>query len=170
MSFACVDQNPSIINFFNFFWVTRNNFFIFISYTSYYFRNKINCHFQNFVYLFMLFNYSRFNAYKCNFCWMLFLVSFRQSIIELIKNGEPGVSNFAIDQAIKDMNLMKSQASQNGVDCPIITAALDTARSANDAGWDKKDISLLAAWRSKVCDWHELMFTSVFDVGDKCGF
>jgi len=73
-------------------------------------------------------------------------------IIELIKKGESGVSNLAIDQAIKDMNLMKSQASQNGVDCPIITAALDTARSANDAGWDKKDISLLAAWRSKVCD------------------
>ena len=68
-------------------------------------------------------------------------------IIELIKNGQSGVSNFAIDQAIKDMNLMKSQASQNGVDCPIITAALDTAKLANDAGWDKKDISLLAAWR-----------------------
>ena len=68
-------------------------------------------------------------------------------IIELIKNGQSGVSNFAIDQAIKDMSLMKSQASQNGVDCPIITAALDTAKLANDAGWDKKDISLLAAWR-----------------------
>ena len=68
-------------------------------------------------------------------------------IIELIKNGQSGVSNFAINQAIKDMNLMKSQASQNGVDCPIITAALDTAKLANDAGWDKKDISLLAAWR-----------------------
>jgi len=68
-------------------------------------------------------------------------------IIELIKNGQSGVSNFAIDQAIKDMNLMQSQASQNGVDCPIITAALDTAKLANDAGWDKKDISLLAAWR-----------------------
>jgi len=68
-------------------------------------------------------------------------------IIELIKNGQSGVSNFAIDQAIKDMNLMKSQASQNGIDCPIITAALDTAKLANDAGWDKKDISLLAAWR-----------------------
>ncbi|MEL0290189.1 MAG: NAD(P)-dependent oxidoreductase [Alphaproteobacteria bacterium] len=68
-------------------------------------------------------------------------------IIELIKNGQSGVSNFAIDQAIKDMSLMKSQASQNGVDCPIITASLDTAKLANDAGWDKKDISLLAAWR-----------------------
>ena len=70
-------------------------------------------------------------------------------IIDLIKNGQSGVSNFAIDQAIKDMNLMKSQAGQCGFECPIITAALDTATGAKDAGWDKKDISLLAAWRTR---------------------
>ena len=65
-------------------------------------------------------------------------------IIELIKNGKSAVSNFAIDQAIKDMNLMKSQVSQSGVDCPIITSAADTANLANDSGWIKKDISLLS--------------------------
>ena len=43
---------------------------------------------------------------------------------------------------------MKSQAGQCGFECPIITAALDTATGAKDAGWDKKDISLLAAWRT----------------------
>ena len=37
-------------------------------------------------------------------------------IIDLIKNGQ-SVSNFAIDQAIKDMNLMKSQAGQCGFEC-----------------------------------------------------
>ena len=70
-------------------------------------------------------------------------------IIDLIKNGQSGVSNFAIDQAIKDMNLMKSQAGQCGFECPIITAALDTATRAKDAGWDTKDISLLAKWRTR---------------------
>ena len=70
-------------------------------------------------------------------------------IINLIKNGQSGVSNFAIDQAIKDMNLMKSQAGQCGIECPIITAALDTATGTKGAGWNKKDISLLAAWRSR---------------------
>ena len=70
-------------------------------------------------------------------------------IIDLIKNGQSGVSNFAIDQAIKDMNLMKSQAGQCGFGCPIITAALDTATRARDAGWDTKDISLLAEWRTR---------------------
>ena len=44
---------------------------------------------------------------------------------------------------------MASQAGQCGFECPIITAALDTAMGAKDAGWDKKDISLLAAWRTK---------------------
>ena len=70
-------------------------------------------------------------------------------IIDLIKNGQAGVSNFAIDQAIKDMNLTKSHAGQCGFECPTITAALDTATGAKDAGWDKKDISLLAAWRTR---------------------
>ena len=70
-------------------------------------------------------------------------------IIDLIKNGQSGVSNFTIDQAIKDMTLMKSQAGQFGFECPIITAALNTAKGAKDAGWDKKDISLLAAWRTR---------------------
>ena len=65
-------------------------------------------------------------------------------IIDLIKNGQSGVYNFAIDQAIKDMNLRKSQAGQCGFECPIINAALDTATGAEDTGWDKKDISLLA--------------------------
>ena len=70
-------------------------------------------------------------------------------IIDLIKNGQSGVSNFAIDQAIKDMNLMKIQAGQCGFECPIITATLDKATGAKDAGWDKKDAPLLAAWRTR---------------------
>ena len=70
-------------------------------------------------------------------------------IIDLIKNGQSGVSNFAIDQAVKDMNLMKSQAGQCGFECPIITATLDKTTGAKDAGWDKKNISLLTAWRTR---------------------
>ena len=69
-------------------------------------------------------------------------------ILDLIKTGQSGVSNFAVDQALKDMRLMIAQAALAGVDCPIISAAEATAKQANDAGWDKKDISLLAAWRS----------------------
>ena len=44
---------------------------------------------------------------------------------------------------------MKSQAGQCGFECPIITAALDTATRAKDAGWDTKDISLLAKRRTR---------------------
>ena len=39
---------------------------------------------------------------------------------------------------------MKSQVGQCGFECPTITAALDTATGTKDAGWDNKDVSLLA--------------------------
>ena len=60
-------------------------------------------------------------------------------IIDLIKNDQFGVSNFAIDQAIKDRNSMKYQVVQCEFECTIITAVLDTATGAKDVGWDKKE-------------------------------
>jgi len=68
-------------------------------------------------------------------------------IIDLLNTGTSGVSNFAIDQALKDMALMVALARAESIDSPIITAAETTAQQAADAGWAGKDISLLAAWR-----------------------
>jgi 3-hydroxyisobutyrate dehydrogenase len=68
-------------------------------------------------------------------------------IIELLKTGSSGVSNFAVDQALKDMALMCDLARDEAAPAPIIAAATATAREAADAGWSDKDISLLAAWR-----------------------
>jgi len=69
-------------------------------------------------------------------------------IIDLITTGQSGVSNFAVTQALKDMALMRDLAAAEGVECPIITAAETTAKQASKGGWDAKDVSLLAAWRS----------------------
>lgn len=68
-------------------------------------------------------------------------------IIELLKTGTSGVSNFAIDQALKDMSLMVALARTEAIDSPIINAAQTTAQESADGGWGSKDISLLAAWR-----------------------
>jgi len=43
------------------------------------------------------------------------------SIIELLKTGTSGVSNFAINQALTDMSLMAALARTEAIDWPIIT-------------------------------------------------
>ena len=68
-------------------------------------------------------------------------------IIELLKTGSSGVSNFALDQALKDMGLMCDLARDEAVKSPIISAAMATANEAAAGGWAEKDVSLLAAWR-----------------------
>ena len=71
----------------------------------------------------------------------------RASIIELLKTGTSGVSNFAINEALTDMSLMAALARTEAIDWPIINAAKTTAQQSADGGWGSKDISLLAAWR-----------------------
>lgn len=59
-------------------------------------------------------------------------------IIELLKTGTSGVSNFAIDQALKDMSLMVALARTEAIDSPIINAAQTTAQESADGGWGVK--------------------------------
>lgn len=74
----------------------------------------------------------------------------QRPIIDLLETGSSGVSNFAIDQALKDMRLMCALASEEKSPSPIITAATETASDAVVGGWQDKDISLLAAWRKRA--------------------
>ena len=67
-------------------------------------------------------------------------------IRNMVVNGDCGSTNFSIENAIKDMELMVATAAAHGVDAEIVSKALDRSRLAKEQGFSTLDCSLVAAF------------------------
>ena len=73
-------------------------------------------------------------------------------ISEFIQTADPGGTNFALENAIKDMELMIAQAARGDSASGVISAARDRAQAALAAGYGGKDCSLIATFGTAGSD------------------
>lgn len=66
-------------------------------------------------------------------------------IRDMVVSGDPGATNFALENAIKDMGLMAAHGAGDGV----VDAALARAKAALADGYAGRDCSLVAAWGNR---------------------
>lgn len=66
-------------------------------------------------------------------------------IREMVVNGDSGTTSFSLENAIKDMELMKAAAQSSGGSGAIISQALEHSKNAKKAGFGGFDCSLVAA-------------------------
>lgn len=66
-------------------------------------------------------------------------------ICEMVVNSNPGNTNFSLENAIKDIDLMIAEINHTGISASVIAAALKRFRSAQQAGFTGLDCSLVAA-------------------------
>lgn len=66
-------------------------------------------------------------------------------ICNMVVNGEPGGTNFSIENAIKDMELMIATAKKQGTASDVVSKALERSVRAQKEGFDTMDCSLVAA-------------------------
>jgi len=64
-------------------------------------------------------------------------------ILEMLRTGEPGGVNFALDVALKDMGLMEAQCTATGRPAPVIAATRARAAAAAAEGFGPFDASML---------------------------
>lgn len=71
-------------------------------------------------------------------------------ITQMVVNGDCGTSNFSLQNAIKDMELMVATADEQGEAAQVIRMALAKSKSAYDSGFGSFDCSLVAAFGNTV--------------------
>lgn len=69
-------------------------------------------------------------------------------ILDMVVNGEKGKTNFSLENAIKDMELMVRETNVDGDNENVIAAALRDYRKAEQAGFSGLDCSLVAAFKN----------------------
>lgn len=67
-------------------------------------------------------------------------------IREMVTNGKPGDTNFSIENAIKDMQLMVAAGTAHGQSTEVVAKALARAQLAQEDGFATRDCSLVAAF------------------------
>lgn len=68
-------------------------------------------------------------------------------ILDMLVNEEKGKTNFSLENAIKDIELMVHETSVDGDNENVIAAALRSYRKAEQAGFSGLDCSLVAAFK-----------------------
>jgi len=71
------------------------------------------------------------------------------AIRELLVHGEQGATNFSLEHAIKDMELMVATASAQGIDADVIAMALARSKEAQQQGFAGLDCSLVAGYHNQ---------------------
>jgi len=71
-------------------------------------------------------------------------------IQEMLVSGKSGATNFSIENAIKDMELMLANALAHGSSAELITKALERSQKAQQNGFAGFDCSLVAAFKKQV--------------------
>jgi len=70
-------------------------------------------------------------------------------IRNMVVDGEPGTTNFSLENAIKDMELMVATASAKGTASDVVSMALARSKEAEQNGFSGLDCSLVAALHNK---------------------
>lgn len=71
-------------------------------------------------------------------------------IRDMVVNGEQGSTNFALENAIKDMELMVSEVQTDGDKENVVSVALQRYRKAGQEGFTDFDCSLVAALNNRL--------------------
>ncbi len=66
-----------------------------------------------------------------------------------VVDGEPGATNFSLENAIKDMELMVATASEHGTASALVSMALARSKEAEQEGYSGLDCSMVAALHNK---------------------
>ncbi len=70
-------------------------------------------------------------------------------IRNMIVDGEPGATNFSLENAIKDMELMVATASAHGIAADVVSMALARSKEAEQQGFSGLDCSMVAALHNR---------------------
>lgn len=70
-------------------------------------------------------------------------------IRNMLIDGESGATNFSLENAIKDMELMVATATSQDRDSDVVSMALKRAKAALNAGYSGNDCSLVAAFNNR---------------------